>query len=434
MTSETITLEELNKRIGYAIISDPSTQQVWVTAELSDVSCRNGHTYMELIQKDGSGNQVAKARGMIWRSRNYEISNFENITGQKFCSGIKLKVLASATMHPLFGLSLTITEIDATFTIGDLLLKRREIVAQLTKDGVINDNKNLTWNIPSLRIAVISAKAAAGYGDFMNHLHTNGLKYRFTASLFPAMMQGEQAVPTILKALNDIEDHIEQWDGVVIIRGGGATSDFAAFENYELAHRIATFPLPVIVGIGHERDITVLDYVANIRVKNPTAAADWLVSCCDRQLEMLLNYSRNLKQAVTEKVSIEKMQLSYYHSNLSNFPFSAINHNNDNLMRRSVKLESVCLRNLMPHKNKLQLISRTLSHTIENIITIQQHSLHNKGTVIEALSPISVLKRGFSITTCNGRTLKSAHLPVTEDSIIKTILYDGEIISRPIKQ
>lgn len=429
MEAETITLFELTNRIGQTIYRTPGTQNVWVTAELSDVSTKGGHTYMELIQKDDTGRQLAKIRAMIWRNDAYQITRFEASTGQKFATGIKLKVRASATMHPVFGLSLTISEIDPFFTMGDLYIRRQEIIRRLQADGVFDDNKKLSWHDLSLRVAVISAEQAAGYGDFMKHLTTAGQKFRFVAQLFPAVMQGERTVPTVLDALARIEDDGEQWDCVVVIRGGGASSDLASFENYDLAYRIATFHIPVIVGIGHERDETVLDYVANRRVKTPTAAADILLNHWTELYQKLLDFGRLLQSTVQERVGAENMQLSYFDSNLNNFSAAALERTGNRLLRSVMTLESVNNRSILPARQRLAAMADKLCLLSRSAVSTRRENLEAKKKLLDALSPEAVLKRGYTLTMTGGRILKSAKETLPHGTELITRFNDGEITS-----
>lgn len=429
MQQETITLYELNSRIAQAILNNRGTQQVWITAELSDVSNKGGHTYMELIQKDERGTQVAKARAMIWRGSAGEIDNFEKITGQSFCSGIKLKVLASATMHPVFGLSLNITRIDPTFTMGDLLIRRREILERLKREGVLEDNKSLPWPVLPLRVAIVSAQGAAGYGDFMKHIQVSGARFRFSTYLFAATMQGENTIPTVLRALSEIEDHQDKWDCVVLIRGGGATSDLASFENYDLAYRIATFPLPVIVGIGHERDVTVLDYIANVRVKTPTAAADFLVQQCNDRLDSLNRYAQTLCDIARDRIHNEILQLSYLESNNINFARNVVSRAMARLERATLLLESVNSKSILPAKHKLEAFGDKLGILAKTAVERQKTDLKALEQLIEALSPQSVLKRGYSITRINGKIITSAECSPEPGTELTTTLYNGEIKS-----
>ena len=275
-----LTLLELNSRISRLLATAPGINNVWIMAETSDVRRSGPHCYLELIDKDAdTGTPRARARATIWGSVFPRLNDtFAAATGSPITSGIKVMVLASATFHPVYGLSLNITAINPEYTLGDLLRRRREMIARLRAEGILELNRQLAWPAVPSRIAVISAQGAAGYGDFINQLYTNPHRLRFTTRLFPAALQGRDTAPAIIDALTRIAESDEQFDCVVIIRGGGATTDLASFDDYSLAAHIALFPLPVIVGIGHERDITLLDYVANLRVKTPTAAAEWLIA------------------------------------------------------------------------------------------------------------------------------------------------------------
>lgn len=250
------------------------------TGELSDVrSNTTGHCYLEFVQKDPrSNNLVAKARGMIW-SNIYRLLKpyFEETTGQLFASGIKVLVKVTVQFHELYGYSLTVLDIDPAYTLGDMARRRREILMQLEEEGVLTLNKELEMPVLPQRIAVISSATAAGYGDFCHQLQHNSGGFFFYTELFPALMQGNQVEESVLAALDRINDRVNEFDVVVIIRGGGATSDLSGFDTYLLAAACAQFPLPVITGIGHERDDTVLDSVAHTRVKTPTAAAELLI-------------------------------------------------------------------------------------------------------------------------------------------------------------
>ena len=251
---------------------------LWVQAELSDVRANaSGHCYLEFVQKDASGNSlVAKARGIIWAGTFARLKPyFERETGQAFVSGIKVLVKVTVGFHELYGYSLTVTDIDPTYTLGDMARRRREILERLKQEGVLTLNKELELPELAQRIAVISSPTAAGYGDFCKQLRDNAFGFVFYPCLFPAVMQGDKVEASVISALNRIYEKFDRWDAVVIIRGGGATSDLSGFDTYDLAVNCAQFPLPVITGIGHERDDTVIDMVAHTRVKTPTAAAEF---------------------------------------------------------------------------------------------------------------------------------------------------------------
>ena len=259
--------------------------EYWVQAELSEVRVHpaTGHCYVEFVQKDPrSNNLVAKARGVIWSNVFHLLRPyFEESTGQMFTAGIKVLVQVTVSFHELYGYSLTVQDIDPTYTLGDMARRRREILAQLKADGVLTLNKELPMPVLPQRIAVISSASAAGYGDFCHQLEHNPRGYYFRVELFPSIMQGERTESSLLAALDRINQRLEYFDVVVIIRGGGATSDLSCFDTYLLAAACAQFPLPIITGIGHERDDTVLDTVAHTRVKTPTAAAECLIARMD---------------------------------------------------------------------------------------------------------------------------------------------------------
>ena len=274
-----ITLSEFNSRIERTLNGDTQLFNQWVIAETSDLRLnRSGHCYTELIEKDARGETVAKMGAAIWAGNYSKLYNkFLKATGQVLATGMKVLVNVSVSYHRLYGMKVVINDIDPSYTMGDMERQRQEILNRLKAEGIIDMNKQLPFPQVPQRIAVISAEGAAGYGDFMNQLLGNPYGLQFYTCLFNAVMQGAQTVPTVLAALDRINAHQELFDCVVIIRGGGATSELNSFDNYDLAANVAQFPLPVIVGIGHERDVTVLDYVAGKRVKTPTAAAEWLI-------------------------------------------------------------------------------------------------------------------------------------------------------------
>ena len=280
MEQDILSLLELNLSIKEAI-SQEFDAAYWVRAETSDVRPhRNGHCYLEFIEKAKDGHSiVAKARGTIWASTfNLLKPYFEQETGQAFTSGITVLVRVTVAFHETYGLGLNVVDIDPSYTLGEIARNRMLVLKQLEEEGVLNLNKELSLAEPLNRIAVISSQSAAGYEDFHNQLEHNSEGLIFYKKLFPAIMQGDRSEASIIAALELIYAHKELFDVVVIIRGGGATSDLSCFDSYVLATNCAQFPLPIISGIGHERDVTVLDAVAHTRVKTPTAAAEFLIN------------------------------------------------------------------------------------------------------------------------------------------------------------
>lgn len=413
-----------------SLVQRPETQNVWVTAELSDVAVRGGHCYMELLQKDDRGLQVAKARGVIWASLYPSIdSQFYAATGQRFASGLKVMLRVSASMHPVYGFSLVVSAVNPEYTLGDLLQRRREILERLKREGILNLNRELKWATPvPQRIAVISAAGAAGYGDFMNQLHTNPSHLRFVTRLFPAIMQGNSAPPSIIAALDQVAAEADQWDCVVIIRGGGATSDLQAFEDYDLAANVAQFPLPVVIGIGHERDITVLDYIANTRLKTPTAVAEWLIAQGESALTWLQNTGQRILQIASQRISGNKEQLAHAEGLLPVLAQGAVERSLTKLRKAAATLDSVSARRIQPQLTRLQMIADSIPVSALRAIERQRQLLDSRAELLEALSPHATLARGYSITRVNGRAVTDAS-QVKPGEVLETTLANGTLRS-----
>ena len=408
MEEQTISLYELNNLVKQALRRHlPDTY--WIEAELSDVrSNYSGHCYLEFVQKDASGNNlIAKARGAIW-SNVYKMLKpyFEEETGLAFASGIKVRVCVSVEFHELYGHSLTVVDIDPTYTVGDMIRKRREILRRLEEEGVLDLNKELDFPMLPQRIAVISSATAAGYGDFCNQLERNPYGLVFYPKLFPAIMQGERVEESIIAALDRIYAEMEHWDAVVIIRGGGATSDLSGFDSYDLAANCAQFPLPIITGIGHERDDTVIDSVVHTRVKTPTAAAEFLISCMYESALMLEDYTNRIIGGVEVRMEREKHRLERLTERI---PMTT----NMYLQRGHFKIETICQRLEMALQHKMMKETHRLS--------LLEHR-------VMAASPEHLLKKGYSITMLNGKAVTDASTLKKGDRIV-TMLHRGKIES-----
>ncbi len=403
--NEPLSLLELNSRISSVVAADPALRDVWVTAETGDLRVSGGHCYLELIEKDpATGRPVARLRAIIWASQYARIATeFVAATGQQLVSDLKVMVRVTVNFHPAFGLSAVISAINPEFTCGDLLRRRRMMIKRLTDEGIIDMNRTLPWADVPWRIAVISAKGAAGYGDFITHLYNNPNRLRFTTTLFPAILQGESAPASIIAALDDVAAQIDDFDCVVIIRGGGATGDLASFDNYELAANVAQFPLPVIVGIGHERDVTILDYVAAVRVKTPTAAAEWLIGRVDSAYSKVREMAAEIFRAATSRVSGGLQQLAYYEGLLPTLALGKVE-------RERVKLGSS--------------VPDAVRHSAESIIRRQKDRLTSIGELLSALSPQAVLKRGYSISRVNGRAVSDV-CQLQPGDVVETQLASG---------
>ncbi len=408
MEKEPLSLYELNALVRQAL-NESLPDTYWIQAELSDVrSNATGHCYLEFIQKDARGNNlIAKARGTIWANVYRMLKPyFEESTGQAFVSGIKVMVEVTVEFHELYGFSLTVVDIDPTYTLGDMARKRREILKQLEEEGVLTLNKELEMPMLVQRIAVISSSSAAGYGDFCRQLEENPYGFVFYPRLFPALMQGNQVEESVINALNAVNDHRDDFDAVVIIRGGGATSDLSGFDTYLLAANCAQFPLPIITGIGHERDDTVLDSVAHTRVKTPTAAAQFLITHMhDAALSL-----EELAQTLISSVSI---RMDKEHSRLSELT---------NRLPLVIKNRTIREGYLLD-----QLIQR-IKVGIVRSLTNKQHRLMLLEQRVNDASPERLLKRGFSITLKDGKAVTDS-TQLKAGDVITTRLAKGEVIS-----
>ncbi|MCX6256768.1 MAG: exodeoxyribonuclease VII large subunit [Bacteroidia bacterium] len=452
MSDEPISLLELNSRIRLALSgSFPDTY--WIIAEISEIrSNRTGHCYLELIEKNTENDDIlARAKATIW-SFTYRMLKpyFETSTGRHLEAGLKVLVNVSVEFHEQYGLSLNIKDIDPTYTLGDLARKRQEIIVRLEQEGVINMNRELEFPLVAQRIAVISSETAAGYGDFIDQLAGNSYGYRFHIRLFEANMQGIKAEESIIKALDRIYQIENRFDAVVIIRGGGSKAELSCFDGYDLAYHITQFPLPVITGIGHERDDSIADLVAHTRLKTPTAVAEFLVAKLAEFEETILEIRDNIFSEITTRLGNETEKMEYLSEKLAPVTRSAISNGLNNLALIEQKCKNdigILLRNhsdglgkfagkiIQSGKNRLQMeltfilnFKTLLNHNCNRSIAGKLHRLDLIGNSIFYLDPVLVLKRGYSITRLKGKMVKSIKNLAAGDKI-STQLSDGRIES-----
>lgn len=426
---QAISLRELTSIVAH-LVSDSSTRDRWVTAEIMDFAVRGGHCYMELVDKDAdTGKTLAKLRAIIWASVYPRMSAmFCAATGQQLASGLKVMVKVTVNFHSVFGISAVISDIDPGYTMGDLVRRRNMMIQQLKDEGIYDMNRSLPWPDPTLRIAVVSARGAAGYGDFIHQLYSNPLRLRFTTRLFEAVMQGERAPASIVAALGRIAAEADEWDAVAIIRGGGATSDLVSLDNYELASHVAQFPLPVIVGVGHERDVTILDYVAGMRVKTPTAAAEWLVGRAGAQLDGLRDIATRLLRAVSDTLSGNSRQLSFYQGQIPVLAAGVSQRAAARLQRYGVSLSAVASGRIVRRLDGLSAMSDKIAMAVSTRVRTHADRLDAAATLLKVLSPEATLKRGYSITRIDGHSVTSAE-DVPAGATLVTTLASGTITS-----
>ncbi len=405
--SRGISLSELAGRIGLAVRSSLS-EPVWVRAEINALQVNGGHCYMELVEKQSEGDGVvAKCRAACWAATFRMLKPyFEQHTGQELRAGLQVLLSVTVDFHQVYGLSLTVRDIDPVFTVGELAARRAQIMRRLEEEGVAEMNKQLPLPVPARRVAVVSSPTAAGYEDFCNQLRGNTQGYVFQVELFAATMQGDRAAASIVAALDKVYARVDSFDVVVIIRGGGAATDLAAFDSYDLALHCAQFPLPVVAGIGHQRDVSILDRVAHTSVKTPTAAAEYLIDNL-REAEARVDDVRcALEQLFRERIERESRRIE------------------QGALRLHLQVEGRVL-------HRAYLIDRQaarLRAAWKMCKTRRESHLHLMEERIRSYSPAFLLQRGVTITTLNGRRLCSS-ASLRPGDRLRTYFPDGTVDS-----
>ena len=397
----------------------------WVKAEISELRV-NRHCYMELVQKDERGNGiVAKARAQVWANVWAFIKPmFEEATEQMLSAGMQVLVKVEVTFHELYGYSLNVTDIDPTYTLGDIAKRRQEILQQLRDEGIDTMNKELPLPRLLQRVAVISSASAAGYGDFCNQLNHNQRGLAFKTELFAAVMQGNEVENSVIAALNRIAKRLDEWDVVVIIRGGGATSDLQGFDSLLLAENVAQFPLPVITGIGHERDDTVIDMIAHTRVKTPTAAAEFLIHHQEAELDALEEFSARLTGQTTLLLQNETTRLKLLASKIPVL-FSTVKAREEmRLHRLSASMANSSIQHLEQAKSKVALLDKQMGLLAPLLLQNERRRIELMDSKLESASPNRILRLGFSITRVGGKAVRDAN-EVKEGDEIETTLASG---------
>jgi exodeoxyribonuclease VII large subunit len=426
----------------------------WVIAEISEIRENYaGHCYLELIEKHPDEKNVrARAKAIIWSSRyRFLKSFFENTTGESLKEGLKILVKIKVEYHELYGLSLVISDIDPAFTIGEMAIKRQQIIKQLEQEGVFSMNKELEFPAVPQRIAVISSSNAAGYTDFINQLTRNSYGYVFYTALIETAMQGTETENGVISALDKIAENFHLFDIVVIIRGGGSQTDLSWFDNYNIAYYVTQFPLPVVTGIGHDKDMSVTDMVANKSLKTPTAVADFLVDCVADAENHLIEMSSEIagisakilekNRYVIDTFSIKllplaRIMLSDFKDKLSGEIIGIMNFGKEYTFRAGLILASQESKLISEVKSFYSGKESGLQRNIQNLNAFTINALSGSSiklsgleNALNILNPENVLHRGYSITSLNGRILKKSD-QVNTDDIIDTQFIDGSVSSR----
>lgn len=447
-----ITLYDLNHKIKN-LISDSLTGSYWVVAEISEISINsNGHCYLELVEKDPDDKGLrARARAIIW-SYTFRMLKpyFETTTKRTLEAGLKILVNCHVEFHEIYGLSLNIQDIDPSYTLGDLALKRQEVIKRLEQEGVINMNKDLPFPLVPQKIAVISSPTAAGYEDFVKQLHSNSLQLKFYHKLFPASMQGSEAEPSIIDALDKIYQYESFFDLVVIIRGGGSQADLSCFDSYWLAYHITQFPIPVITGIGHEKDESVADLVAYKQLKTPTATAEYLIRKCSEFIDYLYDLHDRFRRIIESNIRIQTAVVNEIMLKFVTTVQNTLTSNENKITRlgekyhlttknylRSAMEELNGIITAMSHsvRNRLAIRNLKLTGRIESVPAILRKSFHDHRNRLDMtertadlLDPGHTMKRGYSVTYSGGKVVKDSKQVKPGGSLV-TKYFKGKSIS-----
>ncbi len=404
---KSITLSELNKQIKEAIKVN-FTRLVWIRAEISEFTERNGHAYFELIEKDSITDKIiAKSRVTCWKSVFGMIKPyFESTTGESLRAGLEVMVAVSVEFSELYGMSLNVQNIDPSFTLGNLAKRRLEIIKQLKADGIFDMNKEVEFPLIPRKLAIISSEKAAGYGDFCHQLENNHNGFSFYKKLFPAIVQGEKAEESIIAALDKIYEHADVFDVVLILRGGGAVTDLACFDSYQLAMNVAQFPIPVLTGIGHQRDTSVADLVAYQSLKTPTAVADFLLG----------------------KMQANSEQLDYFYYTIQQILRNKLDAKNNELRVLKSRVESGFAKNIVTKNYHLNELRNRLVYSVRHQFEQEKNKLQLWEYKVESNSPQKLLEKGVSITYVNGKKIESIK-GIQKGDKVQTYLKDGSFQS-----
>lgn len=401
-TSESLSLLDLQRMVR-ATLESRFDEAVWVRAEISELKLnRSGHCYLNLVEKgSGSGAPSAEARAVIWRSTYANIAaKFESATGQRLSSGISILVRVIVTYHEVYGFSLQIIDLDAGYTLGEVERRRRETIERLTKEGVWDMNREVELPTPTLRIAILSSATAAGYRDFCQEIARS--PYRFELTLFESLMQGDAAEQSIVNALCAIAEREEEFDVVAIIRGGGSTSDLALFDSYTIATHVAQFPLPVFSGIGHDKDISIVDMVAHTMCKTPTAVATYLVELADAQMAIVEEYAQRLRDGVVARLNGERLKVE----------------------RLSAELGRSSMVTLSGLQHRLDMLEEGIKGDARRIIQSRTQRLDSLQGIVESHNPLNILRLGFAIVrNAEGKMVNLSNIEIGQNVNIE--LSDG---------
>lgn len=427
MKKERYSLLELNSMVRQTI-EQGMRGEYWVEAEVAELHENRGHCYMQLVEKEeGTNTAVAQARAICWRgSWNLISAYFLQVVGQPLRAGMKVLLRVYANFHESFGFSWIVSDINPEYSLGDLARRRQEILRQLKAEGVLEMQKQLRLSLFAQRVAVVSSATAAGFGDFCNQLASNSYHFQFHVELFAATMQGEQVEQSVISALDQIYSRADEFDVVVIIRGGGATADMSGFDTLPLAEAVANFPLPIITGIGHERDECVLDIVAYQRVKTPTAAAAFLIDHL-AEVDGRLDAARNtIARAVSQSLELQKSRIARLGALIPQLVLNSTLTEQRRIDRLMSSIRANTERRLSSADHHLQMLWQSIAQGALMALTRSRHTLELLDQRTRSLDPKLLLSRGYSMTLHEGRIVRSAKSLHTGDKLLTTFA-DGSV-------
>ncbi len=433
MSKEIISLLQLNQQISHTI-GHNFAFPVWIRAEIAEFRVnQNGHCYLDLVEKSAESEQiVARSKAIIWAYTFRMLKPyFETSTGITLTSGLKVLVQVSVEFQEVFGLSLIIRDIDPAYTLGDLEQRKKEVIHKLKLEGVFDMNRELEFPVVAQRIAIISSPTAAGYEDFIHQLQNNRYGIKFYLKLFPAIMQGDNTPVSIIKSLDKIFEYSAFFDVVVIIRGGGASIDLISFDDYWLAYHIAQYPIPVLTGIGHERDKSVADLVAHSSLKTPTAVAEFLINEALQLLESINQYSESLGEYAKNGLISNRIKLTVLTSTVNSKVIQLVNNEKYRINRLFNEIPRETKFLFQKNKNKItghvnlmkQLLLQTLGKEKNSLnekrkqikILSRSNLKHHKGMLLyfdksnQLYNPLELLQRGYTLTYLDGKLIKDGH-------------------------
>ncbi len=443
-----LTLYQLNQTIRETL-EERFSQPLWVIAEISETSVSRGHMYLTLVQKEGD-EIIAQSRATIWASRTYLLQQFTQITRENLRKGMEILLLATVRYHEKYGLSLDILNLMPEFTLGGMAQKRRETIARLQREGLLEANKFISWRSPVRSIAVISSATAAGYQDFLHQLDTNPYGYKYHCDLFPALVQGDQAEKSMIQALAAVKTLTGRYDVIALLRGGGSQLDMSCFDGYDLCAHLARLPLPVITGIGHEKDESVADMVAHTRCKTPTAVADLIVSdTLDYESEMISLW-RSISYASLERINLEGELLEHLRHRISSRTplllsgtFSQLERlaflfSNDarkrlageelHLRNSARRLNLQCMERALAERGEANRLQREMGIYVRHLLERNNQLLDEYERDVMHFHPGNILRRGFSITRLNGRAVRNTD-ELQSGVKVRTELHKGYVTS-----